>query len=53
MKASELIKELQDAISLVGDKDVYVCDNFGEYEMATEVIQSEFDQEETTIRIIP
>lgn len=40
MRLSELISELQDALAIYGDKNVYVRDQFGQLELAVEVIET-------------
>lgn len=40
MRLSELISELQDALAIHGDKNVYVRDKFGQLELAVEVIET-------------
>lgn len=54
MRISELIKALEAAQQLLGDRKVYVRDDFGQYELATEVIEIGTIQEEnqTVIGII-
>lgn len=50
MTLSELISELQDALAIYGDKNVYVRDQFGQLELAVEVIEiGTIEMEESTV----
>ncbi|MEG0907027.1 MAG: hypothetical protein RSF87_12485 [Cellulosilyticaceae bacterium] len=54
MKTSELIKKLEEALELLGDKDVYVRDECGEYELVVEVIESGYvrSSKGTVVKIV-
>lgn len=50
MTLSELISELQDALALYGDQNVYVRDKFGQLELVVEVIEiGVIETEENTV----
>lgn len=53
MNLVELIAELEDCLQLYGNKNVYVRDHFGKYDLVTEIIEvSHKDEENTVIAII-
>lgn len=53
MNLVELIAELEDCLQLYGNRNVYVRDHFGQYDLVTEIIEiSRKDEENTVIAII-